>query len=281
MKSQTFHIEIITPSFCGGAEPSKAELRPSAIRGQLRWWYRCLGGAQDQEKLVFGGISDGENMSSIFSVKIKKHPSDGEVDWCNERNIPPQGMNPKTYLLGFFCGRTGRLIRGGAIPPSSRATVELIFRKPKDQILEKAIKAFFSVGAVGFRSTRCAGAICSREYALNSQGWDDLCQILIPSGFMISLDQKRFNNWVAIISHAGEVLKDKLRSRGGLGISAGKANALGSAEPRQTSVLHLRPVKIDGELRLAYIEAPHNRILGDQAKIAHGNRGSIVQIAGL
>ncbi len=56
-------------------------------------------------------------------------------------------------------------------------------------------------------------------------------------------------------------------------------NALGSAEPRQASVLHLRPVRIDGRLRLALLEAPHARILGQPARDAHGSRGSILGLA--
>lgn len=66
MKSETFHLELITPCFCGGAEPEKqAEIRAPSIRGQLRWWFRTLGGfkslapmpVHEQEAMVFGSTA--------------------------------------------------------------------------------------------------------------------------------------------------------------------------------------------------------------------------------
>ncbi|MBI2924889.1 MAG: type III-B CRISPR module RAMP protein Cmr1, partial [Verrucomicrobia bacterium] len=71
MKTDTFHLELITPCFCGGATPDKqAEIRAPSIRGQLRWWLRTLGGFQslavrgmsvrEQENFIFGSTAGGE-----------------------------------------------------------------------------------------------------------------------------------------------------------------------------------------------------------------------------
>ncbi len=284
MKTETFHLEFITPCFCGGANSARAELRPSAIRGQLRWWFRCLGGSPQEERAVFGGVHGDEPHASSFLVRVVQQPTGGQADWFSK--IPPQGVEPRAYLLGFFCGRTGRLSKPGALPPRSQATIQLTFRRPPSARLEQAIRVFFSIGALGFRATRCAGALASSEYALGNDGWKAIAEELRRAGFAIALDPRDFGqDWVELIRHAGGFLKNRLRGRDGLGISAGRngtrPNALGSAEPRQASALHLRPVRIDGRLRLAFIEAPHNRILGTEARHAHGNGGPVLKLAGL
>ncbi len=45
MPSITFDLETVTPLFLSGAEQQKAELRPPAFRGALRYWFRAIAGA--------------------------------------------------------------------------------------------------------------------------------------------------------------------------------------------------------------------------------------------
>ncbi|MBE7504317.1 MAG: hypothetical protein HS113_29310 [Verrucomicrobiales bacterium] len=287
MTSRTYDLVFLTPCFCAGADQTHAELRPPAIRGQLRWWFRCLGGSAAEERAIFGGVHGDNPAASIFSVRTKVQPGTGERDWYREEKIPQQGMQPKTYLLGFFCGRTRRLQPGAALPPGTKATVCLSFRRPPPASLERAVRAFFSVGALGFRATRAAGAFATSQHSLTANRWESLSAELSQAGFTVALLKPEFRDWVQLIHHAGSLLKTRLRSsdHDGLGISAGrdgtKANALGSAEPRQTSALHFRPVRVDDKLRLAVIEAPHSRILGEAAQRMHGGRGPILKLAGL
>ena len=51
-----YHIRFITPLFSRSMLEDSPEIRPSSIRGQLRWWFRALGGNAIDEKAVFGGI---------------------------------------------------------------------------------------------------------------------------------------------------------------------------------------------------------------------------------
>lgn len=282
MKRCLYEIEFLTPCFCAGADQTRAELRPASIRGQLRWWFRCLGGNVAEERVTFGGVHGEEPAASTVAIRVHHQPQGGQKDW--QKQIPQQGVSPRTYLLGFFCGRTGRLNPNGALPPGTKATIEILFRRQPSARLEQALRVFFSIGALGFRTTRAAGALTSTLHSLKSASWDNLASELREAGFQIDLIDEDFrDDWVRLLSFAGDFLKNKLRGRGGLGISAGRngsnANALGSAEPRQSSVLHLRPVRIDGGLRLALIEAPHRRILGQPARRAHGNRGAILDLA--
>lgn len=283
MKTETYHLEFITPCFSGGAESSRAELRPSEVRGQLRWWFRALGGTLAEERAAFGGVHGDHATGSSLVVRGRVVPGTGQQDWFDKTKIPPNGVGNRTYLLGFFCGRTSRLQASGALPPRSKAEITLIFRRPPPAKLQQAIRVFFSIGAMGFRATRTAGAFFSQEHRLTTDSWGKLAADLSSAGFKIALLPQTFPDWVTACEAAGLMLKQKLR--GDLGISAGKngtsANALGSATPRQASAVHLRPVMIDGKLRLALIEAPHQRILGAEARHAHGARGSILQLAQL
>lgn len=285
MITRTYHLEFLTPCFCAGAHPARAEFRPAAIRGQLRWWFRCLGGCVSEERVTFGGVHGDTPAASTFLIRTQMQTDTGQRDWHSPSNIPNQGLEPRAYLLGFFCGRTGRLQPGGAIPPGRKAVVQLVFRLPPTPRLEQTLRVFFSAGALGFRATRAAGAFASAEHPLSSTTWKMLAAELGGAGFTVALLKPEFRDWVQLIRYAGDMLKNRLRSRAGLGISAGRngtrANALGSAEPRQASALHFRPVRIDGKLRLVLMEAPHQRILGDPAQRAHGNRGPIVKLAGL
>jgi hypothetical protein len=172
----------------------------------------------------------------------------------------------------------------GALPPGSKAIVDIILRRPASAQLEQTLRIFFSFGALGFRTTRAAGALASDRHVLTTQSWRALVGELGAAGFHVALMQEDFGtDWVRLIRFAGDLLKNKLRGRDGLRIGAGRdgtePNVLGSAEPRQGSALHLRPVRIDGRLRLALLEAPHALILGQSARGAHGNRGPVITLA--
>lgn len=283
MNIQIYNLEFITPCFCAGADQAVAELRASAIRGELRWWFRALGGAQSEEHEVFGGVHGDNGMASSFVVRTRMVLGAGEKDWWQK--VPKQGMGNLTYLLGFFCGRTGRLQSRGALAPRSKYQVLLVFRRPPTESLKQAIRVFFSIGAVGFRATRAAGAFFTGEHSLTESSWMTLQGELRKAHFVVGIRPEKFQDWTRVVDAAGSLLKSELRGRSGLRISAGRSgsspNALGSATPRQASVLHLRPVLIDNKIRLALFEAPHERILGQDALRAHRNRGSILKLAHL
>lgn len=278
MITRTYHIQFLTPCFCAGANQTHAELRPPSIRGQLRWWFRCMGGSPEEEQAVFGGVRGETPLASSFIVRVRQQPTGGQKNW--HEKIPGQGVGPAAYLQGFFCDRTGRLQQHGAIPPGSTAVVECMFKTPPTPRLEQSLRLFFSIGAMGFRATRAAGAIASREHQLTSQTWKELQVELEQAGFTVHLMSEDFkNDWSALVLRAGNILKNKLRGKnGGLGISSAKPSPLGSPDPRQTSALHFRPVRIDGTLRLALIEAPHERVLDTESRRTNGETKPLLSL---
>ena len=70
MTRQTYDFEIITPCFCAGANPAEAEIRAPSIRGQLRWWFRVLGGSAAEEASVFGSVAGDTGAGSALRIAI-------------------------------------------------------------------------------------------------------------------------------------------------------------------------------------------------------------------
>src|SRR5438067_992377 len=76
LKSITFNCEIITPMFCGNATQD-AELRPSAIKGALRFWWRAMQNTTDVAKLreeeaaIFGSADEEVGRSKVV-VEVEK-----------------------------------------------------------------------------------------------------------------------------------------------------------------------------------------------------------------
>jgi CRISPR type III-B/RAMP module RAMP protein Cmr1 len=114
MTKMEFNIQFITPCFCAGVDQTQAELRASAIRGQLRWWFRALGGEFDEEAEVFGSVHQSHATASSVSVRVVARPSGGEEGWSTR--ISRTGMDSKTYLLGFFLRQPPAAPRGWSSP---------------------------------------------------------------------------------------------------------------------------------------------------------------------
>jgi CRISPR/Cas system CMR-associated protein Cmr1 (group 7 of RAMP superfamily) len=85
-KWQSYKIEVITPIFGGGVKAGEPDtqmpIRASAIRGQLRYWWRFLAKAEnkkwsnedlfEKEREIWGGMAEeGEDFSSKVKIRIK------------------------------------------------------------------------------------------------------------------------------------------------------------------------------------------------------------------
>lgn len=93
MKPESFDLEILTPCFCGGAEPrlGDAELRPPSIRGQLRWWHRAAGSSVPESE-VWGSAAGDRGQASAVLVRIA--PFDAESErWRLLPHADPDSRN--------------------------------------------------------------------------------------------------------------------------------------------------------------------------------------------
>ncbi len=177
MKREIYSLELITPCFAGGAEPEKqAEVRASAIRGQLRWWFRVLGGfaslsplaVRAQEERIFGSAAGDAGVASPLIVRLRQSVASKTVKDADQLGAP---MNSdQGYLLFPLRSNPrrneykGRGVFESALP---NFDLELVWRG--NAILWDDINAlatiFGHLGSLGFRSRRAMGALAFRGTA--------------------------------------------------------------------------------------------------------------------
>lgn len=177
MKIETFRIETITPCFCGGAEPDKqAEIRAPSIRGQLRWWFRTLGGfeslnrkgmgVRDQEAMIFGSIRDDSGTASLLTVRVSGlAPSKDVVD---DNGMDARPGSDRGYLLFPLRGKPRAVFNPAAATGKSAPAfnLQLMWRGHADlwPDLRALVSVLANLGALGFRSRRAMGALaCQSE----------------------------------------------------------------------------------------------------------------------
>ncbi|NLF94912.1 MAG: type III-B CRISPR module RAMP protein Cmr1, partial [Oligosphaeraceae bacterium] len=155
--TQTF--TLLTPCFCTGADQNQAEIRSASIRGQLRWWFRILGGTPEMENNVFGGVHNDTKASRIILRLTDSKPIYGQPGMLPQRN-----NTPGYYLFHFAKVSNGgiRYQKKAFLAPGSTFTVQCLERKTMDReeqrLLEKSWRAFSLLGALGLRATRACGA---------------------------------------------------------------------------------------------------------------------------
>jgi CRISPR type III-B/RAMP module RAMP protein Cmr1 len=168
MNNAEIKFKFITPCITAGADKLKAELRATAIRGQLRWWYRALIG-DDGETDIFGGVQ-GEAVSSslivrIISENIRTDVQDG------------QGIigNQFDYFLWPLKGTKANTNAGkrGVIKENQTVEISLSHRRngKNTRLPENVLKAFLLLGALGTRSRRCYGSIWPEEVKIDGVKW--------------------------------------------------------------------------------------------------------------
>lgn len=256
----TENMTLITPCFCAGANPNVAELRASAIRGQLRWWFRVLGGTSELEKEIFGGVHEGAKASKIV-VRVKN-----ENKLVGEPSELPQ-QNGRLYYLFHFANASGKQ-RGDKYGPryakyawlkeGSTFTIEVLSRLPvrpeeESQFL-RAWNAFINLGALGLRQTRGLGAFASEkllDFNQLKQALHDLGRFGINCWYVAEMNGRPAfrNSWrdsmMFLEAALGHVRQHGFKSK--------NPTPLGNSGPRQASALHLRPVRLkEGYIPLLY-----------------------------
>ncbi len=194
MKTETFHLELITPCFCGGAEPEKqAEIRAPSIRGQLRWWFRTLGGFKSlaanglsvskQEAYIFGSTAGDQGRAGKLLLRITNGPTPSTTT-RDDREFHAQVGTDRGYLA--FPLRSKRRRENGVerlIEYKGKAAfdsednrenavslpafdLQLTWRGDPAvwHDIRSLVVVFGNLGALGFRSRRALGALRIADY---------------------------------------------------------------------------------------------------------------------
>ncbi len=160
----TVRCRLTTPMYGGGVEPGKVDsampIRPSAIRGQLRFWWRLLNDTDRSPRDVFaaesalwGGISSTGPRASLVTLQVGGRPvGPGEMHGWESQSGAPR------YALILDPGADPRLLNAGY-----EFTLTLRFSKAADdaqhkQVIE-ALRWWASFGGVGARTRRGLGAV--------------------------------------------------------------------------------------------------------------------------
>jgi len=76
MERKLYKCKIITTMLMHGEDTRVAELRPPAIKGAMRFWWRAIHGnlsleeLKKQESAILGGAGDGNALKSSFRIKL-------------------------------------------------------------------------------------------------------------------------------------------------------------------------------------------------------------------
>lgn len=265
LSPQSYHCEFITPCFCAGANQAVAELRAPAIRGQVRWWFRVLGGSAGDEARLYGGTAGNRSVASAFMVR------------CRLAAEPPKWNPPKFnpssdlgYLLYFAqAADKKRWNPKGALAAGTAFTLHFSWchappvSEAARQLHQLAVEAFLTLGSFGLRATRGLGAFVCDKFSVDANSLRQLCQRIQQAqpGFRFATPPQP-SNPSHLLRDLGQTLRELRRE-----FPAGKGNRqrpspLGSSNPRQASAVRLRPLAFeDGSYHILLMEAPHQKIL--------------------
>ncbi len=177
-KWHKYKIEVITPIFGGGVKAgvpdTQMPIRASAIRGQLRYWWRFLAKNRrvdplsgeklfEKEREIWGGMSEpGEDYSSKVRIKVENVTS----------HIKPLPYNEGGAPYALFPAREQR----GTHEPAKKliwpkVTFELKVLVLEDKIpkeedrisIKHALRWWVTFGGIGARTRRGCGSIYCLE----------------------------------------------------------------------------------------------------------------------
>jgi len=203
-KTQTYEIQVVTPIFGGGVEAGVNDpvtlIRPSSIRGHLRFWWRATRGAKyttiaelRQREGEIWGTTDNPSPVRI-EVVVEEHDDPFECaryDWDKNMRRGEGGHRLKwsapfnvqnsslPYILFPFQGKSkdsndpkdpAKMIR------SARFKLVARFSSPNDNSIKKDVEAatwaWVNFGGIGARSRRGCGALYCTKYCTKSHQLD-------------------------------------------------------------------------------------------------------------
>ena len=223
-------VEVITPCFCVGADQSKAEIRAPSIRGELRWWFRALGGTREQEGSLFGSVDPARASKVIVRVTDLKLKNN-------------KGLKSVTTKQQFFISDRPKLNQDTVmIGDGSTFTLQILLKSSdsSESLLNLAVRCFLTFGSLGLRSNRGLGAI--QKIALSKNEFEDLVVELSRRNIDIYSFEPETTAYGALAQLEANIKGFRKEQK----IEKNTANAMGFVQgnKRHASCLRVRPVKI-------------------------------------
>lgn len=171
--TRIYEIHVITPIF-GGIEAGKNDpitpIRPSSIRGHLRFWWRATRGLSfitlcelcQHECDIWGTTEKPSQVALTVEVRSpgKKYPC---AYFPEDKNFPRFEKNHPPYALFPFQGN-----KRDGIPPANCTSnvsfeLKLIYPQSFSLDVDAAIWAWINFGGIGARTRRGCGALYCKE----------------------------------------------------------------------------------------------------------------------
>lgn len=196
-------FRVLTPLFLGGADQQRAELRPPAFKGLLRFWFRALDPAfRDYEPALFGGSVDGSGQSPfLLRVETGPPPRLAWPDMDADRFNRGSGRNTRNGLvyLGYPFQMRGRdrqtQMQGSgrqAIRPGHTFTIRNLIPSALSADSEQGRRLRRSLtgawwllshlGAIGSRSRRGFGSLSLDAWTAEPENWPEVAQLPLAAG---------------------------------------------------------------------------------------------------
>lgn len=176
MAARIYNIQVITPIFGGGVKAGECDpvtlIRPSSIRGHLRFWWRATRGAncttvaelRQREGEIWGTTDNPSQV--IVGASIK---SQGTTHPCA---VKPEGKNfarfkegHPGYALFPFQGNKKEGIPIANCTSKVSFDLKLIYPQSLSDDLEAAVWAWVNFGGAGARTRRGGGSLYCQELA--------------------------------------------------------------------------------------------------------------------
>lgn len=266
MRTEMFDLELITPCFCAGADQTVAEIRPASVKGQLRWWFRALGGGKEDESLIFGSAAGDSGRAS--RVRIRVSPTGSPAPWTPPSYLP----NEAPSYVWHYASVSGTTVKGakgprwqrqGALPAGTTFKIHVTWLREMPNLkpaFDEALFVFLTLGALGLRATRGLGAFHCKQ----ATEMDKVIALLERKSFTIKrrTNPNDFGDYSAALKDWASWLRYKLRKNH----KAEHPSALGSSDPRQASAVHFRPFRYNDRVSWLAFELPANRVLGTESR---------------
>lgn len=158
----TVQCTLATPMYGGGVTPGEVDrelpIRPGAIRGQLRFWWRLLYGADDDPGTVFsaesalwGGIATKGPRASQVAVHVRRESEAKRMVNGRSKDFP-------TYSLILERGDDPFLLKDGYKFTLTLRFSGAVTDVQRNQVIE-TLRWWASFGGVGARTRRGLGAV--------------------------------------------------------------------------------------------------------------------------
>lgn len=177
MCKHEFNIEIVTPLFSGVADKIKAELRESALKGVMRFWWRALYGSDDindmkkKETKIFGNTdhkSDVEILIQSNLKSVKKNITKGRKFLTKSKGkvFPLYIIEYLAYGLYEYKKGNGNVFTHEHFQPTDdfEISLHLSCSSDNENQITNALKTIHMFGGFGARCRNGFGNISIKQF---------------------------------------------------------------------------------------------------------------------